>query len=486
MSSLKALPEFNKANILIVGDIMLDRYWAGSTGRISPEAPVPVVHVQQTEDRLGGAANVAKNCQTLGCNTTLIGLKGDDEAGAALSHVLNTTGIHTDFVSCPDFQTITKLRVLSQDQQLIRCDFEGAPRPEHHEEIKARYATHLKTAQACVLSDYGKGTLGHPKAFIQLAKNKNIPILIDPKGKDFSRYEGATLLTPNLREFELVVGKTENDDHIVEKGLRALELHNLTALLVTRGKHGATLIQKDAAALHIPTRALEVYDVTGAGDTVIATLAASLACGVSLPEATHLANMAAGIAVSKLGTASVTVSELRRATRPEAPLDFNSGILTETLALEMLEDAKAHGEKIVMTNGCFDILHVGHLTYLEQARKLGDRLIIAVNTDDSVSRLKGPHRPIHPLNHRLSMLAGLACVDWVVPFSEDTPQRLIELLKPDILVKGADYQVHEIAGAQSVLDNGGQVELLPFVDGLSTSNTIQTILEKETKRDTVV
>ena len=308
---------------------------------------------------------------------------------------------------------------------------------------------------------------------IQLARSAGVPVLIDPKGNDFERYRGATLLTPNLSEFEAVVGRCKSEEELVERGMALLHRFDLEALLVTRSENGMTLLREGHAPLHLPTQAQEVYDVTGAGDTVIGTLAATLAAGKSLDEACFLANAAAGVVVGKLGTSTVSPLELENAVRGRSNTGF--GVMSEAELKLMMQQARRRGEKVVMTNGCFDILHAGHVSYLENARKLGDRLIVAVNSDESVKRLKGESRPVNPLSQRMAVLAGLGAVDWVVPFEEDTPQRLIASLLPDLLVKGGDYQVHEIAGGAEVIAAGGQVKVLNFEDGCSTSNIIAAI-----------
>jgi len=302
-------------------------------------------------------------------------------------------------------------------------------------------------------------------------------VLVDPKALDFSRYKGATLITPNMAEFELVAGACANEQELIEKGNRLLEQHDLDALLVTRGEHGMTLLRRGAPEFHLPTQAREVFDVTGAGDTVISVLAAALAAGEELPAATALANLAAGIVVGKLGTASVSVPELRRTVQHGQDAGFGE-MNAEQLQIAV-EDARSHGERIVMTNGCFDILHAGHVAYLAEARRLGDRLIVAVNTDDSVKRLKGAGRPINPLDRRMTVLAALESVDWVVTFSEDTPEQLICDVGPDLLVKGGDYRPEDIAGYDCVKRRGGDVVVLGFEDGCSTSRIIDAIREQD-------
>lgn len=466
-------PKFNQAKVLVLGDVMLDRYWFGATNRISPEAPVPVVKVQEIEERAGGAANVAMNIASLGVPVALHGLIGQDDAGRALDTLLNSHNIQNHCVALDSYPTITKLRILSRHQQLLRLDFEEGFHHVASDSLLAKLEQDITAYGALILSDYGKGTLESVQKMIQIARKAGIPTLIDPKGTDFERYRGATLLTPNMSEFEAVVGHCKDEDELVAKGLKLISDFELTALLVTRSEKGMTLLRPNQAAFHLPTQAKEVYDVTGAGDTVISVLATAIADGRPYEEACYLANAAAGVVVGKLGTSTITPTELENAIHHREETGF--GILTEEELKRAVAQAKRRGEKIVMTNGCFDILHPGHVSYLENARKLGDRLIVAVNTDESVKRLKGESRPINDLDARMAVLAGLASVDWVVPFTEDTPQRLIGEILPDLLVKGGDYKPEEIAGSQEVWENGGEVKVLNFENGCSTTSVIKKI-----------
>ncbi|MCA2015997.1 bifunctional D-glycero-beta-D-manno-heptose-7-phosphate kinase/D-glycero-beta-D-manno-heptose 1-phosphate adenylyltransferase HldE [Vibrio tritonius] len=467
------LPDYNDAGVLIIGDVMLDRYWYGPTGRISPEAPVPVVKVEQNEERPGGAANVAMNIASLGGFAHIIGLTGQDEPAQVLENKLTSLKVSCDFVALPDYPTITKLRVLSRGQQLIRLDFEDKFENTDANLILSRMETALPKVKAVILSDYAKGALEHVQQFIQKARAANVPVFIDPKGADFEPYRGATMLTPNMSEFEQIVGKVKSEDDLVAKGLGLIEKYDLEALLVTRSEHGMTLLRRGQDPFHLPTQAKEVYDVTGAGDTVISVLAASVSAGKSLDEACALANAAAGVVVGKLGTSTISTIELAEAVHGSRDSEF--GVITEAKLIEAVKQARARGEKVVMTNGCFDILHAGHVSYLNNAAELGDRLIVAVNTDDSVKRLKGPGRPVNSTDRRMAVLAGLGAVDWVVPFSEDTPQRLISEVLPSLLVKGGDYQPEQIAGGKEVIAAGGEVRVLNFEDGCSTSEIIEAI-----------
>lgn len=469
------MPDFGKARVLVFGDTILDRYWKGDTQRISPEAPVPVVHIKSHDNRLGGAANVALNIHSLGSKVKLFGLCGVDEAGETLEHLLAHNHIESELLKIPGLSTITKLRVLSMNQQLIRLDFEQRFDHVDKNSIINACIKDFKHAKALILSDYGKGGVNNLQDLIQAARKNGLPVLVDPKTNDFNVYRGATLITPNLKEFEAVVGACPDEQTIITKGTKLLEDYDFDAILVTRGSQGMTLIERNQPAFHLAANAREVFDVTGAGDTVIAVTAASLAAGASLLHAVTLANTAAGIVVGKLGTAYVTVPEL--VTALDEMHEGVSGVMNEEKLIDEVRHAKAKGERVVMTNGCFDILHSGHVMYLEQAKKLGDRLIVAVNDDASVKRLKGETRPLNNLKRRMAVLAGLRSVDWVIPFSDDTPQALIAKILPDVLVKGGDWQVHQVAGSKEVLANGGEVKILGFEEGISTTAIINKISE---------
>jgi len=468
------LPEYGNAHVLVVGDIMLDRYWHGPTMRISPEAPVPVVKVEQIEERPGGAANVALNVAALGAKANLIGLVGEDEAANVLTKKLNSVSITTDFVSVPNFPTITKLRVLSRHQQLLRLDFEeGFHGIESSATLQKMRDSLIVQASVVIFSDYDKGSLVDVQAMIQLAKKYSSVVLVDPKGGDFEKYRGATLLTPNFAEFEAVVGKCHSEKEVAERAVTLMQKFDFEALLITRSEHGMTLIREGQAPFHLPTRAQEVYDVTGAGDTVISVLASSLAAGSSFEHACTLANAGAGVVVGKIGTSTVNTIELANALYSQQEIGF--GVLSEEQLKLAVKLAQHRGEKVVMTNGCFDILHAGHVSYLNTAREQGDRLIVAVNSDQSVRALKGQGRPVNSADRRMAVLAGLGAVDWVVEFTEQTPQRLIAEILPDLLVKGGDYEPEQIAGAAEVIANGGEVRVLQFEEGCSTSEIIKTI-----------
>lgn len=464
----------SKALITVLGDLMLDRYWFGSAKRISPEAPIPVINVQNNEDRLGGAANVALNLRSLEKDVVLAGLIGNDLEGQRFTELCHQNHIQNNVCIKDDFQTITKLRIISRQQHMLRCDFE---QPHTATQLDAQYIQQLleliEQSNIVILSDYQKGFLANPQQFIKHARAHNIPIVVDPKGNDFTKYRGATLLTPNRSEFEAIVGVTSSEDDLLIKAEQLRHDLNLDALLITRSEEGMTLIQKNEPPFTIPAKAQDVYDVTGAGDTVIATLVAMMAEGKPLTEATTIANIAASIVVGKLGASQVSIQELNRAISIQERAHHL--VLTLDELKDELKNARANNETVVMTNGCFDLLHKGHVTYLNEARKLGDRLIVALNSDASVKRLKGENRPIMDESSRATVLASLSAVDWVIMFDDDTPESVITELLPDILVKGSDYTVEQIAGAQAVLDNGGAVKLLSFVDGYSTTKAIEKI-----------
>ncbi len=473
-----ALPDFSKASVLVIGDVMLDRYFFGDAARISPEAPVPIVNVKESDERPGGAANVALNIATLGARVAIIGITGKDEAAQILSEQLTAAQIKLGLHRSAESTTITKQRIISRHQQLIRLDFEDSFSEVDHHSLIAAYREHLAAVDVVVLSDYGKGTLADPQRFIHLAREANLPILVDPKGVDFTRYRGATLITPNLKEFETVVGHCRNEDEILRRGQALIAELDLKALLLTRGDQGMTLIQLNQGTLHLPAYAHEVYDVTGAGDTVIAVLAAGLAARLALPQAVALANLAASIVVTKLGTATVSTPELDGMLKGGLPGDTSipRGIVNEDQLLSLVQQARSQGKRIVFTNGCFDVIHAGHVSYLQEAKELGDCLIVAINDDASVTRHKGAGRPIHHLAQRLTVLAGLGAVDWVTSFEDDTPERLLKRIKPDVLVKGGDYTIDQVVGADIVYAYGGDVRVLRCEDGISTTNIIKRML----------
>ncbi len=475
---LALLKNLSNARVLVVGDVMLDRYWHGDSGRISPEAPVPVVKVSQLEDKAGGAANVAKNIAHLDGKVGLLGLIGEDESGRNLETILAKENIDSQLVSVCDLPTIAKLRVISRHQQVVRLDLEESFGEQHSRLLLQRLERVLDDYDFVLFSDYNKGSLTLIGDMIRLAKQAGKTVLVDPKSHDLGRYRGADYITPNLSEFKAAGGSVESEELLTESARGLIADAGIGAMLLTRSEQGMSLIT--AHDKHdFSAQVQEVSDVTGAGDTVIATLTVMLGAGMAPKDAVELANLAAGIVVSKLGAATVSPEELSRklgqylrATGEHYQAPFES-------VLQHIEFAKQNGETIVFTNGCFDILHAGHVRYLAQAKAMGDRLVVGLNNDESIARLKGPERPINPLNERAMVLSALSSVDWVIPFGSidenDTPAKLIELVSPHILVKGGDYKVEDIAGADHVLGHGGRVEVLEFLNGCSTSNVIGKI-----------
>ncbi|CAH9067783.1 Bifunctional protein HldE [Pseudoalteromonas holothuriae] len=469
------LQNLNQARILVVGDVMLDRYWLGDTARISPEAPVPVVKVNSLEDKAGGAANVAKNIAHLDGHVGLLGLIGEDDNGQSLTRILENEKIASQLVSIEELPTIAKMRVISRHQQVVRLDLEEPFTEQHSRLLLKRLEQVIDSYDFVLFSDYNKGALSSIKDMIALAKSAGKTVLIDPKSSDLSLYRGADFITPNLNEFKLAGGLLDSEDTLTQSARKLIADNGIGAMLLTRSEQGMSLISQ-TEKYDFPAQVLEVSDVTGAGDTVIATLTTMLGAGMQPKDAVEVANIAAGIAVSKLGAATVSPEELSRkmgqylretGEHYQTPFDD---------VFKHVAFAKKNGEKIVFTNGCFDILHAGHVRYLAQAKSMGDRLVVGLNNDESITRLKGPERPINSLHERAMVLSALASVDWVIPFGSeaenDTPAKLIEQISPDTLVKGGDYKVEDIAGADFVLSQGGQVEVLAFLDGCSTSGII--------------
>lgn len=464
------VPRLDGHTVLVVGDIMLDRYWDGDGVRISQEAPVPVVHVTRHSDHPGGAANVALNVVALGAACVLVGAVGADEAAEVLRARLLAAGVQLDLIIVPGWPTTMKLRVVSHHQQLIRLDFETPLGGEHQRELLRRVDRWADVADVAILQDYDKGALLEPEAVVQLLKRRGVRMVVDPKHKPVLRYAGADVVKPNFAEFQRNVGDVTGEDDFTARGQELLRAGGFQGLLVTRGERGMTLLERDApASVHVPARTVRVFDVTGAGDTVAAALGVALASGLSLLQAAALANVAAGIAVANPGTVAVTGPQLRQALHED---EYRRGVVTREHLLAAVEDARRAGQRVVFTNGCFDILHAGHVGYLDEARQMGDRLIVAVNSDDSVRRLKGAGRPLNPLAARMAVLAGLAAVDWVVPFDEDTPERLLVQLQPHVLVKGGDYRLDEVVGADLMLAWQGEVRVLALREDCSTSRIV--------------
>ena len=464
-------PSFADARVLVVGDVMLDRYLRGASARISPEAPVPVVKVDVTDEHAGGAANVAANLAALGANASLAGLIGPGRNGRRLQELLDEARVAHRLIEVADAETTVKSRIVSHSQQLVRFDAEGGFGDDARARLQEAFAGLVADIDAVIFSDYAKGCLSDVRTLMKIARKADKTVFVDPKGTDFERYRGATVLTPNYAEFIAVVGECDDASlRTKAENLRA-EL-DLNALVITLGEHGMLLVERGSEPLLFSAEAHEVYDVTGAGDTAIAVMAAAHAGGASLPLAVRYANCAAGIVVGRLGTATVSPDEL--SAKADGARDLAS--CDKDALLRRVRDARASGERIVMTNGCFDLLHVGHVAYLEQAATHGDRLIVAVNDDASVARLKGDSRPINPLERRMRVLGALRSVDWVTSFADDTPAALIAEVSPDVLVKGGDYREDEIAGAEHVRGAGGKVIVLDYVEACSTSELINRLL----------
>ncbi len=467
---------------LVVGDLMIDEYLWGKVERISPEAPVQVIDVAREELRLGGAGNVANNLVALGCSVTVCSIIGGDENGTVLRHAFSGKGIDVSGVfEDPMRRTSRKTRVLAQHQQIVRIDRESREPldPAFEEKITGFIAAKGADYDVILVSDYLKGVLteGVLAAVTATGKKLGIPVVVDPKGSDYAKYRGATVVTPNRKEAELATGVRIADDESLSRVAESLlGTAQLSGVLITRSEEGMSLFLQNGHPVHIPTVAREVYDVTGAGDTVLAVMGVVLACGRGLEEAARLANVAAGIAVGKLGTATITPAEIINEVARDH-LDSDAKIKNRDVLAAIIEEEGKRGKRVVFTNGCFDLLHIGHVKYLQKARTFGDLLVLGLNSDASVRRLKGAKRPLIGEDERAHLLAALDCVDYVVVFDEDTPLQLIQSLKPMVLVKGGDYSPEEVVGKDVVESYGGRVELVEFVDGRSTTNIIEKIMK---------
>ena len=445
-----------KKKITVIGDVMIDWYLHGESSRISPEAPVPVVKFKESKFQLGGAANVANNLKHLEIEPFLIGATGNDHFGSLLKEHLKAEKIKFNLTSEKSFQTICKQRLMSSNQQLARIDYEQY---FHGSKLTNTFNTFIKNiakTDLIIVSDYGKGTIFNARKLIQSAKKLKKKILIDPKGKDFTKYKGANLITPNKSEFENIMGKVGSKRDLANKAKKMLEHLNLESLIVTLGSEGMYVLKKSNKKIigdFINAYPQEVFDVSGAGDTTISALGAALSEGNDIFSAAEFANLAASISVSKLGTSTVSIEEVTS-----------------------LETSKGNKEQvIVFTNGCFDIIHSGHLDLLKEARSYGDKLIVGLNSDKSISKLKGPERPIIGQSERKKILLAFKYVDEVIIFNEENPLKLIKKLKPSILVKGADYTKEQVIGGEFVESYGGQIKLVKLAKGKSTSNIINKI-----------
>ncbi len=479
MIDLTLLQRLGQASVLVVGDVMLDRYYQGDTQRISPEAPVPVVKVNSVQDKAGGAANVARNIAHLDGRVGLLGIVGDDAHARSLEALLGHEHIRSHLHRQSRQPTITKTRIVSRQQQVVRLDHEAVFDEEASQALVQAFARSVGDYALVIFSDYNKGSLRHLPEMMTLAKQAGKTVLVDPKHPDFAFYRGADIVTPNLSEFKAAGGLVDSEEVMIESARAMLTRCGINAMLLTRSEQGMSWISPTEHH-HFPAQVREVSDVTGAGDTVIATLAVMLGAGMPPEQASEVANVAAGIVVGKVGAATVSPEEL--ATQLNHHAHSQGGLYQAPFeqVLNHIAFARQVGERIVFTNGCFDILHAGHVRYLAQARALGDRLVVGLNSDASVRRLKGAQRPVNPLDDRATVLSALASVDWVLPFGDDaeegdTPLRLIQQVAPDVLVKGGDYRIDQIVGADWVLARGGQVQVLDFVEGRSTSGVIQKI-----------
>ncbi|MAZ03466.1 MAG: bifunctional heptose 7-phosphate kinase/heptose 1-phosphate adenyltransferase [Sneathiella sp.] len=480
-SLLTILDNISKINVLVLGDIMLDRFVYGSAGRISPEAPIPILNITHQSQMLGGAGNVGRNITSLGARAGLISVIGEDAEGAEIERIFsNQSAITPYLVKSVGRPTTVKTRFIADGQQLLRSDHEATHQlqPKTAGMVLKTFQDAIQSADILVLSDYAKGVLSDTvlRHVISAAREKNIPVIADPKSRDFSRYAGVTLLTPNRKEMIAASGMPCATNREVEAAARAvIKETGISAFLVTRSEAGMSLIT-ETEAHHIRAEAQEVFDVSGAGDSVIAALSLALAAGASLEEAARIANLAGGIAVSKSGTAAVTKADMKNALHSLELSGLDSKITSLKDALDRVSNWRSRGLKVGFTNGCFDLVHPGHISLMSQARGECDRLIVGLNTDASIRRLKGEGRPVTNENSRAIVLASLSDVDLVIPFAEDTPIKLIEEIKPDVLIKGADYTVETVVGADIVQAYGGRVHLATLKQGFSTTGTIERLL----------
>ena len=480
--------DFSSISVLCVGDVMLDRFVYGDVERISPEAPVPVLRLSRTREMLGGAGNVVNNIASLGGRAVLAGLVGRDEAGERLRTMLGTLpGVEAECVGTSDRPTVCKTRFIAGNQQVVRADEESLAQltEEEQEALLAVVRRRVRGAHAVVLADYGKGVLNATTtaAVIAAARAAGTPVFVDPKTPDFTRYRGATCITPNLKELSAAAGLPVGDrDAVVAAARRVLEQADAAAILATRSEKGMMLVEADGRVHSVPARARSVFDVSGAGDTVVAAMALCHAAGRSLSQAMHVANAAAGVVVSKLGTATATMPEVMHEL-DELDHEQTGGLAQSTQTLDdtraLVERWKEQGLVVGFTNGCFDIVHPGHVSLLAQARAACDRLVVGLNGDDSVRRLKGAGRPVNMLDARARVVAAFRHVDCVTSFDEDTPLNLIRTLRPDVLVKGADYREDQVVGAAEVVANGGRVVLASLVPGQSTTGIVRRLGMRE-------
>lgn len=478
---IKSLPS---TRTVVVGDLIMDRYVWGEVDRISPEAPIPILETRREETRLGGAANVAQNVTAMGGSVEVISSVGDDRAGRTLQQELSNRNVRTDgMVFSEDRQTPVKTRMIAQGQQVLRTDQEDTHpiTTSEQEELLRSLESVIDDTQVVLFGDYRKGVLTPDllRQMIDLCNQHGVPTIMDPKGTDYERYRGAYMITPNRSEAEQATGIDITEEGDYERAAQYLfDDINVTQVVITRGSEGMSLFRSDGSDAHVPAQAIEVFDVTGAGDTVVAALGLVIGAGEPSEQAIRLANLAGARAVETLGNAVISRDDL---------IDFEDGqtgghqekvVELETL-LPLLERKREQEKTVVFTNGCYDLLHTGHLRSLEFAANQGSFLVVGINTDASVQELKGAERPVQPLQERAELIAALEVVDFVVPFDESTPKRLIQRIVPDVLVKGEDYKDKEVVGRDIVESNGGQVAYAPLVEGQSTTSLIEQIRETD-------
>lgn len=477
-----AYPDFANCTVLVIGDVMLDRYFWGDVERISPEAPVQVIRVNRKTMTLGGAGNVAMNLKGLNCKQVLLGVRGNDSNGSSLQDILKKEVIRNYLIPVKNHTTTTKTRIIGQGQQLLRLDEENSNEIPKKilKELLDSFDKALAEVDVVIVSDYGKGVFQFDgvQHIIKRCRSKNVPTFVDPKGVSWECYNGATCVTPNTAELNLIAPFPEDDETILEnQANKVIQKYDLDYMLVTRGSKGISLFRNGRPAMHIATHAREVYDVSGAGDTVIASLSAAFGSGLKMSEAAALANIAASIAIGKVGTQPILDSELKQALWGRT-LDGVNKIVSKNQALDMITEWRRNGKRIGFTNGCFDILHIGHIKLLHAAADEGDKLIVGLNSDLSVKNLKGDSRPIVPETERAAILSNIKGVDLVVFFHEETPIELIRSFKPDIIVKGGDYTPEKVVGHDIVEQEGGKVVIVPLIDGISTTKVIESIKPK--------
>ena len=473
---------FASIRVVVLGDVMLDRFVFGDVQRVSPEAPIPIFRFRHDDQALGGAGNVARNVVRMGGQAALIGVIGEDATGAALvAAASHETGLMASFAIDAGRRTTLKTRFVAQGQQLLRVDEETVVTVPTtvSDDLRRRIEAGVGNAKAVILSDYAKGVLteGTIAAAVSAARRSGALVVVDPKARDLRRYAGATVITPNALEASQATGIDCDDDEGAARAGRAIaSMTGCSAVVITRGARGMTVLGEAQGVdriVHLPTEVRQVYDVSGAGDTVVAALALALSAGAPIEKAAQIANLAAGVAVGKVGTAAVEAAELRRAINQSAVLAHDEKIVDLETAAGIARSWRLREQRVILTNGCFDLLHPGHTTLLRKAKTMGDKLVVAMNSDESIKRLKGPGRPVQNEAARAVVMASIAPVDLVVIFPEDTPLRVIEAIRPDVLVKGADYALDQVVGRDIVEAYGGRVALVPLEKGYSTSSAIR-------------